>query len=296
MNRLAVNNSRKFATGRSGSRTARRQVTLLLSLIAVSLGLMFVDTHHISATKVVKSFFSDAGAPVVEVLTFPVKLTGQTMDKLGDFVSAQKKLAALEEENQRLQTWMQAAMMLESENKRLRTLANVKESLLEYDFVTAPILTDGTGVFAQSLMLSHGQKDGVAKGQGVISKEGLVGRIVDAGTETARVLLVNDMNSRIPVIIEETGDRAILAGNNGEAPHLDHLASHVRLTDGYKVITSGHGGVFPYGIPVGEVKATKNGEFTVSLFANPDKLHFVQIVDYGVDAPKAGRSYASMGF
>ncbi len=144
-------------------------------------------------------------------------------------------------------------------------------------------------------MVRIGENSNLTKGQGVLSHEGLIGRVIETGAETSRVLLMSDVNSRIPVTIEGTKDRAVLAGTNNGDPVLDHLPETHQITAGLRVVTSGHGGVFPYGVPVGETVMGDNGEIMVRPYADANRASHVQIVDYGVPAGSATRATASAG-
>jgi rod shape-determining protein MreC len=95
-------------------------------------------------------------------------------------------------------------------------------------------------------------------------------------------LLISDLNSRIPVLIEATRTRAILAGNNSNRPRLIHLAPGATVSPGDRVVTSGHGGVFPVGLPVGLVDAVNEGGISVLPFVSRDRLEYVRVLDYGL--------------
>ena len=98
---------------------------------------------------------------------------------------------------------------------------------------------------------------------------------------SARVLLANDINSRVPIIIKNTRTRGILAGSNTNRPK-HPLPPNARVTTSERVVTSGHGGVFPPGLPVGVVASVNDGGVEVKLFANYYKMEFVRVADYGL--------------
>ena len=107
--------------------------------------------------------------------------------------------------------------------------------------------------FVRSLLVLAGKSDGVIKGQAAVTGQGLVGRVTAVGERASRVLLVTDINSRIPVRVDRTRERAVLAGNNSSSPSLIYLPPETGVQVGDRIVTSGHGGVFPKGIPVGIV-------------------------------------------
>jgi rod shape-determining protein MreC len=158
-----------------------------------------------------------------------------------------------------------------------------------YGFITGRVIADGRGPFVKSVLINAGSRIGVAKGQGVIATGGLAGRVIEAGAISARILLITDLNSRIPVIVEGSGVRAILSGDNSPRPRLQFVPEINNLDAGQRIVTSGHGGVLPAGLPVGRIHAVKDGVFRVQPFVNLDRLEYLQIVDFNpIDTPRSG--------
>jgi rod shape-determining protein MreC len=144
------------------------------------------------------------------------------------------------------------------------------------------VIADTGGAFAHSLVLNAGSRAGVGKGQAVVTGEGMVGRIAAVGERSAWVLLITDLNSRIPVTIAPAGIRAILAGNNSDRPRLVHLPPGVAISPGDRVVTSGHGGAFPPGLPVGIVAAVSEAGIDVRPFMDRSRIEYVRVVDFGL--------------
>ena len=186
--------------------------------------------------------------------------------------------ARLQSENTRLRDWYQKALMLESENQSLRDLLNLKVETSQ-KFVTSQVIADSGNAYVHSVLVSAGKKDDVRKGQAVLSGEGMVGRIIETGNNSARVLLLTDFNSRVPVLIEGTSQKAIMVGNNDNSPVLKHLPSDAEIEEGMRIVTSGHGGLFPAGLPIGRIVATDAGQHTVHLYANVNNVRYVRILD-----------------
>src|SRR5258708_3452496 len=126
--------------------------------------------------------------------------------------------------------------------------------------------------YVRGALLNVGRKAGVASGQAVVTGEGLAGRIAEVGDNSARVLYVTDVNSRLPVLIERTRERAILAGDNSAQLRLTLLQSVAGVQRGDRIITSGHGGSFPVGIPVGAGVETGEGSVRVRPFGDFSRL------------------------
>lgn len=220
---------------------------------------------------------TDIAAPVISAVHTPINYVSGLLRDVSGIASLQSENERLLEENRKLREWYQTALLLKEENKELRTLTNIKLDP-KYSFVSARILADSGNAYVKSLLVMAGSKDGVSKGQAVMSGEGVVGRIIDSGNETARILLVTDVNSRIPVFIENAGYKAIMAGDNSSAPYILHKDDKVTLEQGARVVTSGHGGLFPYGLPVGKI-IFDDGQPKVALFSDMQNMRYVRVVN-----------------
>ena len=260
---------------------------LFLSLLLIALNVL--SPSLINKTK---QYFADQSVVVTDAVLTPANYAVTQVARVKALWDVQRNNEMLAAENDRLIEWFQTANRLDAENRALRELLNMKdEEAVQYH--AAKVIADTATQYSHTILVRMGAADGLTKGQGVLSHEGLIGRVIETGQKTARVLLMSDVNSRIPVTVEGTQDRAILAGTNNGDPVLDHLPETHNVLAGQKVITSGHGGIFPYGVPVGETYMTDDGQIAVRPFANPNRANYVQIVDYGVPAGSASRSVAS---
>ncbi|MBP6768344.1 MAG: rod shape-determining protein MreC [Reyranella sp.] len=223
----------------------------------------------------------DMVSPVLEAIARPVAYANRAIADLREFASLREENARLREENARLLAWQTAARRLENENEGLRSLARFREGP-EASFITARLVGDSVSAYMRGALLNVGRRVGVAPGQAVVTGEGLAGRIAEVGENSSRVLFVTDVNSRLPVLVERTRERAILAGDNSPRLRLALLQSIAGVQTGDRIITSGHGGSFPVGIPVGEVVETSEGTVRVRPFTDFSRLEFVRVVDYGV--------------
>jgi rod shape-determining protein MreC len=223
----------------------------------------------------------DLASPALEAIARPVAVANRTIADLKEFATLREENARLREENTRLLAWQTAARRLENENTRLRDLANFREGP-EASFITARIVGDSVSAYVRGALINVGRQGGVMPGQAVVTGEGLAGRIAEVGEHSARVLFVTDVNSRLPVQVERTRERAILAGDNSGLMRLTLAQTLQGVQRGDRIVTSGHGGSFPVGIPVGEVVQTESGSVKVRPFADFSRLEFVRVVDYGV--------------
>ena len=137
--------------------------------------------------------------------------------------------------------------------------------------------------FVRAVLISAGHSDGVKAGHAVMAGPGLVGRVVEIGARSANVLLLTDLNSRIPVIVGDQAKRAILAGDNTDITHLDLLSGTVGVEVGMRVITSGHGGKLPPGIPIGRVSVVDGERIAVQPFVNFSRLEHVVVAAWSLE-------------
>ena len=251
------------------------------ALVALTFGLMLLgkaDTVFVEKARIV---FNEILAPVEAFLAKPAKTVSDLIEGFHSLVFMRRENVKLREENKEL-------IDLRSKAERLRFQNEELSRLLKYvpppeaTFVSAQVIADAGNAFAQSLIAFAGTDEGVSKGDVVLSGEGVVGRIAFAGDEASRVLLLTDINSRIPVRLSPSDIPAILSGDNSEYPQLIFLPRNVKVSVGDKVVTSGTAGVFPSDLPVGTVHSVADGVVKVKLFSNRNRLEIVRIVNYGI--------------
>jgi len=258
---------------------AHRFAFMALMLAAVAL----IVLGRVDATTVEKARIQivDAVMPILDALSQPVITVNRLVGEGQKILVVHSENASLREERERLMKWQAAAKRLEAENRLLKELLNFKSNPA-VSFISGRVVADTGGAFVQSMILNAGSNVGVRKGQAVVTGNGLLGRVASAGKLSSRVLLVTDLNSRIPVVIESSRVRAIMAGTNANRPRLTHIPTGAVIANGDRIVTSGHGGVFPPGLPVGIVSSGQEDAFNVQLFINRDRVEYVRIIDYGL--------------
>jgi rod shape-determining protein MreC len=250
-------------------------------LIAASFGLMLLGKADTVIAERARVALADLLVPLYGVLSRPIGAVQDAVSALRGLAELHAENARLREENARLRRWHDVAMALEAENLALRAVLNAPADPTP-GFITARVVADTGTTYARSVLLSTGPRHAVTKGQVALDQNGLVGRVSEVGARSARILLVTDINSRIPVQIERTGARAILAGTNGPAPRLQHWADGQQPRPGDRVVTSAQAGAFPAGLPVGTVRTGQGGVIEVELAADLNRLAFVRLHDFGL--------------
>ncbi len=260
----------------------RRLVLAVLVLVLTGVFLLWrIDSPRVERFR---AQVTDSIVPNLDWAMVP--LTG-TINLVRDFQSYRRiaeQNTELRRELRQMQAWKEAALQLEQENARLLDLNNVRlDPRLTY--ITGVVLADSGSPFRQSVLLNVGARDGIVEGWATMDGIGLVGRISGVAQNTSRVIMVTDASSRIPAVIQPSGQRAIVAGDNSAAPPIDFLENPDLVRPGDRVVTSGDGGVFPAGLLLGQVAADPGGRLRVRLAADYERLEFLRVLrHYGNEA------------
>lgn len=253
----------------------------LPTLVFLSGLLMVLGKADVAAIDLARETVGDAMAPVLEAVVEPLGAASAAVAKVEDVVAVYRQNAVLREENRRLLQWQEVARRLMAENKTLRDLDKVVTEQAA-SAISARVIADAGGAFMRNVLVNAGARDGVARGQAALTGEGLVGRVAEVGERTARILLLTDLNSHVPVMVEATSERGILEGDNSDRPRLAFTDGKTKLEPGARIVTSGSGGVFPPGLPVGTVASIDSGIARVEPAADLSRLDFLRLVDYGL--------------
>jgi len=251
-----------------------------LALVGAAVAMMLIGKIETVVVEEVRARVTDSVAPILDAMSRPIASARQFADHLRELAVLRDENIRLREENARLLQWRLAARRLEGENKALRDLLNFDPGP-GATFVSGRAIADSGGAFVRSVLINVGARDGVRRHQAVVTGEGLIGRIVTVGDRSARVLLITDLNSKIPVVVGEARERAILSGDNSAQPALLYIEQEEAVKAGDHVVTSGHGGMFPPGLPVGVVAVSSGRSFYVQPYVEWHRLEFVRVVDYG---------------
>jgi rod shape-determining protein MreC len=253
-------------------------------LVTITLILMIGNFLVPQAASELRMMVVDALTPVLEVFWKPAAMIQKLPENVND-------LAHLREENQELQKQItdlkitaQAALQLDAENKSLKALLKYKdEAVLSY--LTARVIGENTGSFSNSVIITAGRGDGVEKDMVALDDNGVIGRVVEVGEWSSRILLLSDLNFRLPVMVEEARQRGIFTGQSREDPKLIYVSQPAEVKPGMRVVTSGHGGIFPAGLAVGVVKEVKDHDVIVGVYGHLDRLELVRLARYKLGGP-----------
>lgn len=270
------------------ARQALAKLTLPV-LFAAAFGLMLLGKADTVVAEHARVALDDALAPIYAVVAPPL---GRVHDAVANIVglwNIRRENAQLLAQNRQLRRWQAIALALDAENRRL------KEELHWIPdhappFVTARVVADAGGVYAKAVLLSVGPHHGIHKGEIALDGHGLVGRVTEVGSRVARVLLITDLNSRIPVIMERSGAHAILVGTDGPRPRLLYWPEGSPPQEGEAIVTSPVANAFPADLPVGTVHYDSAHVPEVIPAASLDQLELVRLFDYNLTGSTRARS------
>lgn len=251
-------------------------------LVGAAFLLMVMGRNDILIIERTRALVLDILTPAFDILSRPASAISNSVAYIHELSNLRQENQRLKEENENLAHWHTVATRLNSENAVLHQQLNyVPEP--DPAFITARVIGDvASSGFGQSLLLSAGARDGVRKGQAVMSGEFLVGYIAQVADHVSRLLLLTDINAHLPVVVDSTHTRAILSGDNRDMPRLDYLSGNANIQVGDLVVTSASGAAFPPGLTVGTIAGTTDGIFRVSPAVSRDQLEYVTVVDYGM--------------
>ncbi|HEY3638784.1 MAG TPA: rod shape-determining protein MreC [Rhizomicrobium sp.] len=270
------NGSLRLARGRGGA-------PLSLAICGV-LALVLVLLGRVQPTLFdrIRAFASDRAAPVLEVVRVPFHAVGEWVGGLGNVFSVYQENLRLKQENARLRQWQNAALVLDQRLKRYRLLLNAVPDP-ELASVTAHVIGRASRPFLDTMILDAGRREHIKPGAAVVDDRGMIGRIFLAGDHTSWVILLTDLNSRIPVSIQPGNVQAIMAGDNSAAPVLEGSAQGVYLHEGQQIVTSGDGALLPAGLLIGKV-FWDGGAFRAGLYADAGHSDDVRVLDLKLPA------------
>ena len=262
---------------KSASRLVRRVIFGFVVFVALVLfALWRADSPRVEQMRMAAV---DAFTPSMSFATAPIALAADMIRDWQSFIDVYNQNRVLRREIERLRGWRAAARSLEEENAQLRALNNV-QLRPKTTFVTGDVIADSGGPFRRSVLVNVGRREGVNEGAAAVDGVGLVGRVVGVGDRAARLLLLTDFASRVPVVIRPSGKRAVLVGDGTALPLLEFVDSPEEISPGDVIETSGEGGVLPPDLPVGQVVRTRSSGLRARLAADYSRLEFVRVLHY----------------
>ncbi|TGD43450.1 rod shape-determining protein MreC [Pseudotabrizicola sediminis] len=257
------------------SRPLRRVLVGILVLSLLGLFLLWrIDSPRVERFR---AALIDRVVPSFDWVMTPITTAADMVEQFQSYASLHAQNQDLRRELQQMKAWKEAALQLEQQNARLLDLNQVRLDP-KLTHVTGQVLADSGSPFRQSVLINVGARDGILDGWATMDGIGVVGRISGVGERTSRVILLTDTNSRVPVTVQPSGQKALLSGDNTALPPLEFLEQSDVVRPGDRVISSGDGGMFPAGLLVGQVVLGNDRRLRVSLSADYQRLEFLRVL------------------
>ena len=253
----------------------------LIGLIFFSIGLLVLSKINLPVTNYIKITLNEVVYRSSFIISVPEKKIRNFNNKIKDHYNLYNDYLIVKEKINLLQSEKYENEFLKEENKRLKK--TIDEYIYNSKEMVAKVLIDKNSPFLKSIIVNKGSKDNVKLGMAVLDGSYLVGKIVEVNYSTARALLVSDLNSKIPVGIEPGNIQSILSGTGKQYGKIEYLESEIFIENESIVYTSGSGGLFKSGIPVGIYNKKNTEEQTVTFFSKLSQLTFIKLVSFEED-------------
>jgi len=249
----------------------------LLGLLFFSILLIVLSKFNFTAINYLKLGINEVIFRTSFIVSLPETYTSYSFHSIKKHIDLYKDYNLKKEELKKLKSEKYNANFLEAENKRLKkVLEDISSSSEE---VIAKVIIDKQSPFLRSIIINKGSKNEIKKGMAVLSDSYLIGKVVEVNYTTSRVLLLSDLNSKIPVTIEPGGIQSILSGNGVSAGIIQYTKEKLPLDGEGVLYTSGAGGLLKPGIPIGKINHSEN-QNNVDFFVDFSQLRFVRILSY----------------
>ena len=246
----------------------------LIVLICFCIILIFLSRINFTAINYLKSGINEIVYRISFIVSLPEKQINNSFVAVNKHFKLYDQYNSLQDELKLLKGKNYNLNYLQSENDRLRKL--IDEYIINSDELVAKVLLDKNSPFLKSLIVNKGSKDNLKIGMAVLDGSYLVGKIVEVNYATARVLLISDLNSKIPVILEPGDIQSIMTGTGKNFGKIQHFEKEYDISEKKIIYTSGAGGVFKSGIPIGELI----DEDKIQFFSDLSQLTFVKLVSF----------------
>jgi rod shape-determining protein MreC len=260
------------------ARRTNAQLPLLI-VIALAVVLVLLGKAQIGLFDRARAHATDLMAPMLEKVRAPVAGFDRWIGSIGEIFSVYEQNLKLKEENARLRQWRNVAIVLQGRVNRYQALLHAVPDP-QMNRVLARVIGRASRPFLQTMILDAGRGNKVLPGQAVMDARGMIGRVYLTGQRTSWVILLTDLNSRIPVTIAPRNVQAIMTGDNSPNPIVNLMSHTVTVHAGDQVTSSGDGGLLPAGLPIGTVMPDGAGGWRVALLADAAASQDVEILNF----------------
>ena len=246
----------------------------LIFLIILSIVFLILGRFNLSAINYIKVSINELVYRSSFIVSVPENYIKKTYINVEDHFTYYDEYLKLKKENIELKSTIENTSFITSENQRLKKI--IDDYIIVSDEIIAKVLIDKQSPFLRSMIINKGSKNNIKLGMAVLDGEFLVGKVVEVNYTTSRVLLLSDLNSKIPVTIEPEGYQSILSGTGKNNGIIQYSKEEIFLKEGSSVFTSGSGALFKSGIPIGKI----TNKINVDYFSDFSQLKFVKVIEF----------------
>ena len=253
-----------------------KQKFSLLALIIASVILLSLESINSKSLNFVRSAIKDVIYRTSFITSIPGNIISPMFTTIQDHFKIYERYELTKLELQKLKNQQNQIAYLKTENDKLKKVIDDTD-IYNHETIISKVLVDKESPFLKSVILNKGFNSGLKKGMPVLKGPYFVGRITEVNYLSSRVLLISDLNSKIPVLIEPMGYQAIMSGTGNDLALLDFLPKNHQLEVGNLVYTSGTGGIFFPGIPIGRIELIEE-KFHVEFFSDLSQLYLINVI------------------
>tara|TARA_Y100000816_G_scaffold280791_1_gene254584 strand:+ start:429 stop:1658 length:1230 start_codon:yes stop_codon:yes gene_type:complete len=250
----------------------------LLTLVFISIFTIALSSLDFKAIRYIKSIISEIVYRSSFVVSIPENFIKNSVIQIAEYSNFFEEYKKNQDELENLKSNYVSNEIIQYENQELKELIN--DFVSSSDKILAKIIVDHDSPFLKSLIINKGSKDNIKIGTNIYDQSYLIGRVIEVNYKTARVLLLSDLNSNVPVTIAPQNIQAIVTGSGSDYGRIKYIKSGLseELVDGSIVYTSGTGAIFKSGVPIGKLKSFKNNslnEYNVEFYSDFSQLKYV---------------------
>ena len=253
----------------------------LIGLIFFSLGLLILNKINLPFNNYLNITLNEIVYRSSFIVSIPEKKFHELNNTIKDHYKSYNSYLEIKKELNLLKSEKYETQFLKAENERLKK--KIDEYTFNSDELIAKVLIDKKSPFLKSIIVNKGSKDKIKLGMAVLDGSYLVGKIVEVNYSTARALLISDLNSKIPVSIEPGNIQSILSGTGKQNGKIEYLETDIEIVDKSILYTSGSGGIFKSGIPIGKIKKLDEENYSIIFFSDLSQLNFVKLVSFSTE-------------
>lgn len=259
---------------------------IMTGLFIIALLLIMVHKVDLGIISGISKSIFYITAPIIKIVTLPAEGISYSYKKLSEVINVYDENKRLKTENEELFLLKDKMRAIQAENRSLKSLLHHID-IPKTQSYTAKIIAENGNAFSNSFIIYLGDNaDNIKTGYAVVDKHGLVGRIDLISGKYARVTLITDINSKIPVISQKSRERGILVGNNTKELTLIFTPLLADLHKGDLLVTSGVGGGLPSDIPIARIKKVDVDKITATPLFNPTNIEIIKIIAYDITPDK----------